>query len=214
MYRTILYTRVSPPCNIANIACPLPQPGTGFECNHGTWIFLGNFNEATIIVPPSTGSVIIFGDLSTNGTIAFSGTGTLIDVQGCVLVPPAQIVIQLPAGATSDSTTLLTQRGKNCSTDLSQVPFVLVTSEEDCKKRIASTNPTPATFTVIFILDDQCQKASSSKKKWIILGACLGGVFALLTLTISILHVKSPRFRTLLRTCSLKKALARIGAMK
>lgn len=64
--------RVTPVCTTPVISCPLPQPGVGFECNHGTWIFLGDNSGGTITLPPSAGPVIIFGNLSTNGTITFS----------------------------------------------------------------------------------------------------------------------------------------------
>jgi len=184
----------------------------GFECNHGTWIFLGDNSGGSISLPPSAGTIIIFGNMSINGVITFSGTGTSIEVQGCVLESPKQIVLELPAGTTPDNATLITQRGMYCTTDLSQVPIVLVSSDEGCNKRSTSTTPTPSSLTVIFSLDDdQCQNRDkgpiSSSMKWIILGSALGGTIVLLAAAAAILYSKSAGFRTCTRTCSCRKAL-------
>lgn len=203
------YDKPSPPtCSPPSIDCPLPQPGTGFQCNRGTWIFTGNSTEGSIILPPAAGPVIIFGNLSTNGTITFKGTGTSVEVQGCVLNAPSQIVIELPSGTTPDSLTLIIQRGKNCATDLSKIPVVLVSSNQDCNALVVSTSSSFTSLTALFSIENRCPKAASSHTRWIILGSTLGGILVLLCISAVLLHLKSPAFRTFIRSCSVRKALA------
>lgn len=203
------YTPVLPQsaCPSPVRSCPLPKPSDGFECNKGAWILLGNEMVSAITLPSSAGDVFVFGNLSMNGTITFTGTGTSIDVQECVVESPRQIVIELEEGVVpSTPVKLITQHGKNCTTDLTRIPVYLTSPGTGCKTWKVSTEYASSTLSAIFSLEDKCTKSATVGKS-IIIGSSIAGGVVVLCLVAAALYWNSPGFRALIRTGSIRKAM-------
>lgn len=186
--------RVPPP--IYSTTCPPPPPG--FICRDNQWIAPGPISTPSITFPPNIGTVTVGGNLSVPGSVIFSGTGTTLEVNGCLQMLPTEIVIQPSGNEESNPITLITQKGANCETDLRLVP-VRIDQKKTCEKTSVSTaSSTPSALVVVFTIDKR-----GCSIKWIILGCTLVAV-ALIIVVTSILIWKYRINQALLKT-KLKK---------
>lgn len=156
-------------------ACPTPP--VGFVCSGGVWVSNGSIEQSTTVITVTTASVVVNGNFSV-GSVVFTGTGHTITVNGCVNIN-GSIGIDL-TGENIDklngkTITFVTQ-SSGCSSSLQDVPVTIAQQRNSCKTASSKNAPSSSreSLTLLFAID-----RSNCDKKWIILGAVLGGVVLL-----------------------------------
>lgn len=155
---------------------PCPEPPVGFTCINGVWVADGKTNSTTIVIVPGNGGVVqVVGNLTVTGPIVFQGTGSSLNVTGCVNTPAVEIEIggngkNVPTGPVT-----LIQQGKGCPNSIETTIVKVNQDSKDCKKITAKKDDStsnPTTLSVVFSIDQS--KCSSRSWRWIVLGTVLG----------------------------------------
>lgn len=193
-------TFVSPSTN----QCPNPPYPTGFHCVDGVIVAIGNVNTTELVLPPSTGVILVGGNLTVSGPISFSGTGSTLAVTGCV--DAKEVVIDLtqekdPTKGLPSTSILLVSQGNECSTSLLNAQ-VSVNSPHTCKTvnvKVDGDQSSNSALSVFFEVN-----TSKCKTKWIILGTVLGAIVLILVVLMIIFSVSS-RARAFVRPFSKRR---------
>lgn len=177
---------------LAKLTCA--PPPTGFICVNGIWVVDGSGNATTVVIVPSNeGTVQVLGNLTVLGPIVFEGTGSSLNVSGCVNTPSVQIEID-SAKEVPSTPVLLIQQGKNCPNSLGNTLINVKQTSDSCKKVKAKQETTSQeSLIVVFSVDEsKCSKSW----RWIVLGTVLGASAVVGALTLTIWKLAAPKFKS------------------
>lgn len=158
------------------------SPGPSFTCIDGHWTYVGTFTSPTITIPSGGGSSVVISGEVTSTTIIFQGTGTSLDVDGCVANLSSVVIELTKEGVESLQTknpyTLITY-SDSCASPL---VAVTVKTSGTCKKVNVKKISDAGTLGALFAVD-----SSGCKTWWIILVSVICGIILLAIIVLIIL---------------------------
>lgn len=137
-----------------------------------------------ITLPPNSGTVTIPGNVTTDAPIVFTGTGTTLVLDGCVINVTAGLLYTFD-GKLPNGTYLALVQNADCPESLENIPLsVNAPKARECEenKAIRSSESSKTQLYVLFLFDDS--KCTAGRKSWpIIVGSVLGGIVVLAVVT-------------------------------
>ena len=194
------------------VPCSGRAPDSTFHCILGTWYNPGTVTNASVLIGPNAGPVLIGGDLISNTTstvgITFDGTSSTLTVRGCIgnlstvniLLGKDEVERFSKSSRLSNTSLLFGDLCYNTSQDDTGLTYSL--KQSSCRKvtgklmRSTTTN----SFGVYFTVD-----SSKCNVWWIIVVSVVGGLVVIAVIVVIILAVTVPVFRNKIRPFSHRK---------